>query len=143
MADRRGGYRQPERPAAVSNPQSGARTDGGAGSKSQPIRVPSGGKYGERKAAEAQQAAAPMAAGGPAPAGSVGGAGTAGGASALTGPTDVFGPTTQPNIPSGAMPTNSPRQMAAENPDYFLRVLYSQFPTAAIGALLRRGGTNG
>ena len=55
----------------------------------------------------------------------------------------VFGPTQEPNVPSSSPEMNSPRQMAATNPDQFLRVLYSQYPTAAIGALLRRGGTNG
>ena len=61
----RGGARQPKNPAAVSVPGSGRRTDGGAGSKSQPLRVASGGAYGERQAAVSQQQAAPMAAGGP------------------------------------------------------------------------------
>ena len=141
MANGHGGVRSPSQPAAVSVPGSGRRTDGGAGSKSQPLRVPSGGRYGERKAATEQQQAAPLEGGSntgaqpPQPAGlSGGGVGEA--------PAGVFGPTEQPNVnPAGAV--NSPKNMAAQNPDHFLRILYSQYPTAAIGALLRRGGTNG
>ena len=56
-------------------------------------------------------------------------------------PEGIFGPTEQPNVQPGAT-AGSPRQMAADDPQMFLRMLYSQFPTAAIGALLRRGGTN-
>lgn len=56
----RGGYRRPGNPAPVSGPGKLARrTDGG------PIQGPKvapGGKYGERKAMQEIQAAAPMAA---------------------------------------------------------------------------------
>ena len=142
MADRgRGGNQPPRNPAAVSAPGSGRRTDGGAGSKSQPIRVPTGGAYGQTKAAEGQQAAAPMA-----------GASVAGGGGAPSGgqppgsvpggrPEGIFGATEQPSVQPGAT-VGSPRQMMAEDPQMFLRMLYSQYPTAAIGALLRRGGGN-
>ena len=134
----RGGPRQPRNPAPVSNPGSGRRTDGGAGSTSQPLRAPAGGAYGERKATLEQQAAAPLAGEGPtggtgAPAPPMMPGGEAPGA---------FGPTEQPNVSAGGA-VNSPGQVAARDPEQFLRVLYSQFPTAAIGALLRRGGTNG
>ena len=142
MADRgRGGNQPPRNPAAVSTPGSGRRTDGGAGSKSQPLRVPSGGAYGQAGALEAQQRGAPLAAEGQAPQGAARGGVPAGGAGQVPGgrPDGVFGPTEQPNVGPQGDP-NSPRQMLAENPDMFLRVLYSQFPTAAIGALLRRGG---
>ena len=136
----RGGLQQPKNPAPVSNPQSGARTDGGAGSKGQPVRVPTGGKYGEAKASAEQQGAAPMAAGG---GGTVPAGGTGGGGQPPPVEGGVFGPTEQPNVNPGAGgDQNSPRQMAAQNPDQFLRVLYAQYPTAAIGALMRRGGTN-
>ena len=54
----------------------------------------------------------------------------------------VFGPTTQPNVPASGM-VNGPMKDAAANPDHFLRILYSQFPTPAIAALLRRGGNDG
>jgi len=135
----RGGPRQPRNPAPVSNPGSGRRTDGGAGSKSQPLRAPSGGAYGERKATLEQQAAAPMAGAGP-----TGGAGAPAPPVAPGAPPQggVFGPTTQPNVPSSGM-VNGPMKDAASDPDHFLRILYSQFPTPAIGALLRRGGNDG
>lgn len=65
-----GGYRQPSSPAPVSGPGAlSKRTDGGP---SQPIRVPSGGAYGERQNLEQLQQAVPVAAspggGGAAPA---------------------------------------------------------------------------
>jgi hypothetical protein len=56
----RGGYRQPGNPAPVSGPGAlSKRTDGGPG---QPVRAPSGGKYGERQALEQMQQGAPMSA---------------------------------------------------------------------------------
>ena len=56
-----GGYRQPANPAAVSGPgASSARTDGGPGNQRQPLRVPTGGRYGEAKALEDQQRGAPL-----------------------------------------------------------------------------------
>lgn len=56
----RGGYRRPSSPAPVSGPGAlSQRTDGGPG---QPIRLPSGGKYGERAELEGLQQAAPLAA---------------------------------------------------------------------------------
>lgn len=60
MTDRRGGYRKPEKPAPVSGPgRLAKRTDGGPAQK---VREMQGGKYGEGKALEELQAAAPMAA---------------------------------------------------------------------------------
>ena len=57
----RGGYRQPNKPAAVSGPGAlSARTDGGAGSSTQPIRRIPGQQYGEGKALVEQQQAAPL-----------------------------------------------------------------------------------
>ncbi|MGV9850431.1 hypothetical protein ACWDWU_16925 [Streptomyces sp. NPDC003442] len=54
----RGGYRQPANPAPVSGPGAlSRRTDGGP---SQPVRTPSGGKYGERQALEQLQQSAPL-----------------------------------------------------------------------------------
>ena len=130
MADRgRGGNQPPRNPAAVSNPGSGRRTDGGAGSKSQPVRVPSGGAYGARKAAEAQQGGAPMASGSAprqdAPSGAGGGAPTGGGG--------AFGPTQRPSESPSQQVTNNP---VAQNPQEALRVMYSQFPHPAIKRLL-------
>ncbi|MGW2169134.1 hypothetical protein ACWC1C_01225 [Streptomyces sp. NPDC001705] len=56
----RGGYRQPGNPAPVSGPGAlSKRTDGGPG---QPVRVPTGGKYGERQELEQMQQAAPVSA---------------------------------------------------------------------------------
>ena len=57
---RRGGYRQPNKPAAVATPQGGQRTDGGAGSKKQPLRRLPDADYGQNKAFVAQQQAAPL-----------------------------------------------------------------------------------
>ena len=56
----RGGYRRPSNPAPVSGPgKLSRRTDGGP---MQGPKVASGGKYGERKAMQEMQSAAPMAA---------------------------------------------------------------------------------
>lgn len=60
MTDQRGGYRKPEKPAPVSGPgRLSKRTDGGPAQKVRPM---TGGAYGEGKAMEQLQAAAPMAA---------------------------------------------------------------------------------
>jgi hypothetical protein len=128
----RGGKRVPQRPAAVSNPQSGQRTDGGPGSKSQPIRVPTGGAYGEAQALESQQQGAPL------PTGGLGGAPTARtpNAAPLNQGIDVFGPTKRPyqdpRMGSSAMPTTA----LARNPQAALRVMYAKFPHPAIQRLL-------
>lgn len=59
MPDGRGGYRKPGNPAPVSGPGAlSRRTDGKPG---QPVRVPSGGKYGERQELESLQQAVPTA----------------------------------------------------------------------------------
>lgn len=58
-----GGYRQPANPAPVSGPGAlSRRTDGPQGGGSQPVRAPSGGKYGDRQALEQMQQAAPLSA---------------------------------------------------------------------------------
>lgn len=55
----RGGYQPPSRPAPVSGPgQLSRRTDGGP---SQPIRVPTGGSYGDATNLQSLQQAAPLA----------------------------------------------------------------------------------
>ena len=126
----RGGYRQPANPAAVSNPQSGARTDGGAGSTRQPLRVPTGGQYGEAKALREQQQGAPMAAGASgAPSGPGGGAALLGGGMGE----GVFGPSTSGGQPG---PVADPNVMVAQNPEMFLRVLAAKFPHPAIRRLV-------
>jgi len=135
-----GGQRQPARPAAVSGPGAlSARTDGGAGSKTQPIRVASGGAYGERKAAEEQQAGAPMAGGPPSVPTGTGGGNLAPPPAAGGG---AFGPTQRPNE-SNMMGAEQPMNPVAQNPQAFLRVLYSQFPHPAIARLVDWSATKG
>lgn len=57
-----GGARQPSNPAPVSGPgQLSRRTDGGPGSDRQPIRVPTGGEYGDAAAMMKLQQQAPLA----------------------------------------------------------------------------------
>lgn len=55
----RGGYQKPSNPAPVSNPRSGARTDG---SPVQAAKYMAGGSYGEGKQLQELQTSAPMAA---------------------------------------------------------------------------------
>ncbi|MFF3363594.1 hypothetical protein [Streptomyces misionensis] len=57
----RGGYRQPGSPAPVSGPGAlSQRTDGGPGK--QPVRVPTGGTYGQAQQLQQLQQGAPVAA---------------------------------------------------------------------------------
>ncbi len=135
MPDGRGGARQPNNPAAVSNPQSGARTDGGAGSKKQPIRVPTGGAYGEAKAATEQQQGAPIAGGTVGPQGGSGGEAPPGGGAGLEGP-GLFGPTKRPNEPITAGAMGLPDQPMLTS-DELLRIIYSKRPSPYIARLLR------
>lgn len=58
--NRRGGYRQPNKPAAVATPQGGQRTDGGPGSKKQPLRRLPDADYGQNKAFVEQQQSSPL-----------------------------------------------------------------------------------
>ena len=58
--NRRGGYRQPSKPAAVATPQGGQRTDGGAGSKTQPLRRLPDADYGDNQQFVNQQQGAPL-----------------------------------------------------------------------------------
>ena len=130
----RGGNQPPRRPAAVSNPQSGQRTDGGPGSSRQPVRVPTGGGYGQTQAATAQQSAAPMASGGPAAPGQPGAQGP---------PPDeamgggVFGPTDRPGEPA-TLGGATGAQHASENVDHLIRLMYAKFPHPAIGKLMKK-----
>lgn len=139
MAEGHGGRRTPANPAPVSNPQSGQRTDGGAGSKRQPLRVPAGGGYGERAAAEAQQQSAPLAvdAGNvPAPTGRPGGTGMGqpGGARPLP---QLNAPTARPNEPvtAGAAPQATTDEFL--DPDLTLRILYERTHNPYIARLIR------
>lgn len=124
MARKRGGYQKPSRPAAVSGPGAmSRRTDSG-----QPIRVASGGNYGERQQLENLQAAAPLAAGGS------GGAAGSSPASAAPPLPSVFGPTARPgeNPDTGIMGVTPP------DPSAFLAAAYAVYPDPALAALLRR-----
>lgn len=61
MADNRGGYRQPAKPAPVSGPGAlSQRTDGGPADKQAASRLPDA-KYGEQAEFQALQGGAPMA----------------------------------------------------------------------------------
>lgn len=137
MARGRGGYQQPKNPAPVSNPGSGARTDGGAG---QPIRLASQQAYGERQKMESAQAAAPMAtAASPA----VPVSPTPSGAPRrplpqIGGPEQIFGPTRRPNesILAGA---ETAGMAAAFDADDLLRMIYARYPSPYIARLMRNG----
>lgn len=90
-----GGYRQPGSPAPVSGPGSlSKRTDSGPGAK-QPMRVPTGGAYGDATQLAQTQQGAPMAAssGGDAPA-----PGLLAGMALPTGP-GLAAPSQQPGTP--------------------------------------------
>lgn len=95
MANGHGGSRTPSSPAPVSGPGSlSKRTDGGPGNARQPIRVPTGGAYGDATQLRQDQQGAPMAAsGGDAPA-----PGLLAGLSLPTGP-GLGAPTQQPGTP--------------------------------------------
>ncbi len=134
----RGGKRTPDKPAPVSGPGAlSQRTDGGAGSDTQPLRTPTGGDYGAAKALTEQQQAAPLPV-----AGSGGGSATP---SPVAGPLPenmalpaaggVFGPTQYPSRP-GTPGAETPAQAVAEDLQGFLRMLYSQFPHPGIASLL-------
>lgn len=59
----RGGERTPNNPAPVSGPGAlSRRTDGGPGDAKQPVRVPTGGDYGDATQLMKLQQAAPLAA---------------------------------------------------------------------------------
>lgn len=96
MANGHGGQRTPSSPAPVSGPGAlSKRTDGGPGAK-QPVRVPTGGAYGDASTLRADQQGAPMGA-------SPGGdqavpAGLLAGLSIPTGP-GLGAPTQQPGTP--------------------------------------------
>jgi hypothetical protein len=124
----------PKKPAPVAGPGKLARrTDGGPGSASQPLRVPSGGAYGDRKASEDQQQSAPLAvANGPS---------TGGGGAPIPPPSPegVFGPTKRPGeSPLAGAQVGVGGNPIAQDVDGFLRVLYSKFPHPGIHQLIRK-----
>lgn len=138
---KRGGYRPPAKPAAVSGPGAlSARTDG---------RVPTppvtGLPYGQNQALQAQQSAAPLSA--PAP-----GGGGAGSAPAPTtspagppnlGPAGAFSPTQRPGEPLtagvdwGAGP-GAPPALGGADPYLLLKLIHQQNPTNATARLIAR-----
>lgn len=90
-----GGYRQPSSPAPVSGPGSlSKRTDGGPSDK-QPIRVPTGGAYGDATQLAQAQQGAPMAASG---GGDQASPGLLAGMALPTGP-GLAAPSQQPGVP--------------------------------------------
>jgi hypothetical protein len=123
----------PKKPAAVSGPGAmSRRTDGGPGSKTQPVRVPSGGDYGERQAAETQQRSAPLAVAG----GTPGGGG--GAPISLPSPNGVFGPTERPNVPlaQGIAPSG---QIGEQGMDAqtLLELLFQKYPSPYLARMMR------
>lgn len=121
----RGGYRQPGNPAPVSGPGAlSKRTDGGPG---QPVRTPSGGKYGERQELDQMQQGAPLSA---SPGGDVGAP------QAVDIGADVVGfdqPTQQPDTPvtAGALLGDGPGPEALglpNEPDDDMRRLVGWLP---------------
>lgn len=127
---RRGGYRQPSKPAAVATPQGGQRTDGGPGSEKQPLRRIPGMAYGEQKALTQQQQAAPLAGGGqsiPMP-------------QQQAPRPDVFAATERPMEPitQGAAfgPGSGPADQLEDDTDIILAALYSVNPHPVIAELI-------
>lgn len=93
MANGHGGSRTPSSPAPVSGPGAlSRRTDGGP---SQPIRVPTGGQYGDATQLRQDQQAAPLAA---SPGGDQVAPGLLAGLTLPTGPA-FNAPTQQPGVP--------------------------------------------
>ncbi len=128
----RGGYRQPKNPAATSGPGAlSARTDGGAGSKTQPIRRIPGQQYGEGKALVDQQQAAPL----PVAAQS----GTQGKG------INIFAPTERPAEPitEGAMlgPGSPPNQAIDEDANMLLAAMYQVYPSSIISEMINQGSS--
>mgnify|MGYP003134737006 CR=1 FL=1 len=120
--NRRGGYRQPSKPAAVATPQGGQRTDGGPGSSKQPLRRLPDADYGANKAFVEQQQAAPLPVAGEA-----------------TTP-NVFAPTERPGepatqgVPIG--PGAGPSTVIPDNTDVILQALYQINPHPSIIELI-------
>ena len=134
MAEGHGGRRTPRNPAPVSNVRSGARTDGGAGSKKQPLRVATGGGYGAAKAQVDQQQGAPLPVD-PNSVAPVGGSAAGGaGVQAAQQIPELGAPTTRPQEPATAGAV-----MPGQEPDVemTLRALYDKFPSPWIGRLIR------
>lgn len=140
MADGRGGYQKPSRPAAVSGPGSlSRRTDGGP---AQPVRTPTSLPYGQSGQLQAGQRLQPL----PGPSGPGGQPAAAAGAppSPAAGPPGMgalfSSPTDTPGEPitAGALtgPGPGPQQLIQDDPDLLLRQLYARYPNEDLRALL-------
>jgi hypothetical protein len=123
----RGGYRQPGSPAPVSGPGAlSQRTDGGPGK--QPVRVPTGGQYGDATQLQQLQQAAPVAA---SPGGDVGAPQPAG--DVTDGLIGFDQPTQQPDVPvtagADSGPGPGPEALGLPNqPDDDMRRLIAYLP---------------
>lgn len=96
MANGHGGQRTPSSPAPVSGPGSlSKRTDGSAANPKQPVRVPTGGAYGDATQLQQTQQGAPMAA---SPGGGDQASGLLAGMAVPSGP-GLAAPTQQPGTP--------------------------------------------
>ncbi len=125
-------HRPPANPAAVSGPGAlSQRTDGGPGSKTQPIRVAAGGPFGERQELEEAQRAAPLPDNRSGPGEAEGGAGPAPPPQPAN--EALFGPTTQPG-PGGPRPTGN--SFIPPDPDLLLKTIYQAFPHPEIRRLV-------
>lgn len=135
MARRRGGYKRPSSPAAVSGPGAmSARTDGRV-----PALPQTGLPYGENQELNAAQSAMPM--GTPQQGGGAGGGGRR---PQPRGADGIFGPTTRPNEPLTAgvdmgpgAPAN-PGPVLEDNPDLFLQALAQKYKHPDLIALANR-----
>ena len=130
----RGGYRQPSKPAAVATPQGGQRTDGGPGSKKQPIRRIPGQEYGKGQQLVKQQQAAPLP--------NTQGLSVPSQAGMPAQRPNVFGPTDRPSEPvTEGVPVGDGSFPIEGNSDtnIFLAALYSVNPHPAIAELLNSG----
>lgn len=88
-----GGYRQPNNPAPVSGPGAlSRRTDGGGPGNQQPVRVPTGGAYGDATQLQKLQQSAPLAA-------SPGGDAAQAAGPSLPPGVDFGAPTQMPDVP--------------------------------------------
>lgn len=123
----RGGNQPPARPAAVSLPGSGARTDSAA---QQPIREFNALRQGQRTELREQQQAAPLQQGPQGAPGPLGGGGAP--------QPDLFRGTERPGESPSAAQGDSRPPVFPEDPDMLLRVLNTIAPHPDIERLLDR-----
>ncbi len=127
------GSSQPKNPAPVSGPGAQSqRTDGGAGSKSQPLRVATGQDYGDAKEIEAQQKAAPLATTSVPPTGDGGGVPQLPPGPGLGG---IFGPSENPGTPLNAG-LAQPGQQSPLDGETLVRILFDKYPSEYLARLM-------